>query len=52
MDLLAMRQTLKMMVMALPEDAAEGDEDDIEIDVVEGESRVAKREHSREKLIA
>ena len=26
-----------------PEDAAEGDEDDIEIDVVEGESRVAKR---------
>ena len=27
-----------------PEDAAEGDEDDIEVDVVEGESRVAKRE--------
>ena len=26
-----------------PEDAAEGDEDDIEVDVVEGESRVAKR---------
>ena len=26
-----------------PEEAAEGDEDDIEIDVVEGESRVAKR---------
>ena len=26
-----------------PEDAAEGDEDDIETDVVEGESRVAKR---------
>ena len=26
-----------------PEDVAEGDEDDIEIDVVEGESRVAKR---------
>ena len=35
-----------------PEDAAEGDEDDIEIDVVEGESRVAKRERSRERLIA
>ena len=26
-----------------PEDAVEGDEDDIEVDVVEGESRVAKR---------
>ena len=26
-----------------PEDAAEGDKDDIEVDVVEGESRVAKR---------
>ena len=31
-----------------PEDAVEGDEDDIEVDVVEGESRVAKkREHSK-----
>ena len=33
------RLTLKMMVHGAPEDAAEGDEDDIEIDVVEGESR-------------
>ena len=32
-----------------PEDAAEGDEDDIEIDVVEGESRVAKRGTLKER---
>ena len=33
-----------------PEEVAEGDEDDIEIDIVEGESRVAKRrEHSKGK---
>ena len=35
--------TWKMKDMELLKEVAEGDEDDIEVDVVEGESRVAKR---------